>query len=376
MADRAGLAGLRVGLVLATSSGGTGRHVHSLASGLTSRGVEVTLLAPASAAAMFGLDAPGVAYEEWDVADRPRPSSDLAAVRRLRQALRRVDVVHAHGLRAGGLSGLALAVHRRPPLVVTLHNAVLSTGVGKTVSTVLEKIVAKKAAAVLAVSPDLLTRATKLGAREVSLAIAVAPAPPRVHPDVTALRADLGATDRPLIVAAGRLAEQKGFDTLLEAANAWACRSNPPLVVIAGEGPLRDELTATIRAGDLPVLLLGHRDDVPALLLAADVLVVSSRWEGQPMLVQEMLRAGRPIVTTAVGGIPAMVGDAAVLVPPAQPWLLAQAVDLVLDSPELASSLSERALERAAALPSETDVLEQVTAIYTRVMSGRRSSSP
>src|SRR5437868_3045826 len=93
-----------------------------------------------------------------------------------------------------------------------------------------------------------------------------------------------------------------------EAAHGWAGRPPPPFVAIAGAGPLEDALSARIESEELPVHLLGRRSDVPALLAAADIAVVSSVWEGQPLIVQEILRAGRPLVATRVGGIPGMVG--------------------------------------------------------------------
>ena len=99
---------------------------------------------------------------------------------------------------------------------------------------------------------------------------------------------------RPLIVAAGRLAPQKGFATLIEAATRWQDLSPAPLLAIAGEGPLRAELTAAAAPLGPAVRFLGHRADVPALLAAADVFVLPSVWEGQPLILQEALRARPP----------------------------------------------------------------------------------
>ena len=119
-------------------------------------------------------------------------------------------------------------------------------------------------------------------------------------------------------MAAGRLAPQKGFATLIEAATRWQDLSPAPLLAIAGEGPLRAELTASAAPLGAAVRFLGHRADVPALLAAADVFVLPSVWEGQPLILQEALRTGRPIVATRVGGIPNLTGeDGALLIPPA-----------------------------------------------------------
>ena len=95
-------------------------------------------------------------------------------------------------------------------------------------------------------------------------------------------------------MAAGRLAPQKGFATLIEAATRWQDLSPAPLLAIAGEGPLRAELTAAAAPLGPAVRFLGHRADVPALLAAADAFVLPSRWEGQPLILQEALRAAPP----------------------------------------------------------------------------------
>ena len=136
------------------------------------------------------------------------------------------------------------------------------------------------------------------------------------------------------MLAVGRLATQKGFGTLIQAAGQWQRRPAVPLVIIAGDGPLDAELRHQAGAAGVAVRFLGPRRDVPALLGAADVVVVPSTWEGQPLIVQEALRAGRPLVATRVGGIADLTGDdGAVLVPPGDPVALATAVTRILDDP-------------------------------------------
>lgn len=358
--------GLRVALVLGTSTGGVGRHVRSLAAGLASRGCRVSVLAPPPTLEFFRFGE-AAAVAAVDIADRPRPVPDARAVARLRGLLRDADVVHAHGLRAGGLAALALAGWRRPALAVTLHNAAVSGGLVGVVYRVLEHVVYRRADVVLAVSPDLLVRARGRGAREVEHAVVPAPPLPPPRRDRAAVRADLGAAERPLVLCVARLAEQKGLHTFLDASACWADRVPPPLAAVVGDGPLAATLTDAVRERRLPVRLLGTRTDVAELLAAADVVVVPSRWEGQPLTVQEALRAGRPVVATRVGGIPDMVGDAAVLVPPGDVSALAEAVAEVVATPALADRLHRAALRRAARLPGEADALDQVADLYRRL---------
>lgn len=374
------MSGLKVAVMLATSSGGLGGHVRSVVTGLCARGAHVVVLGPSSADELFGFAAAGARFAPVEIADRPHPVADARAVARIRRLTRGADVVHAHGVRAGGLAGLALTralpVSLRPPLragapplVVTLHNAPIAGGLVGAAYATLERIVARTATEVLAVSPDLEGRMRALGARTVRRALVPAPPQRRSH-DTAAqakLRADLGAVDRPLIAVVARLAEQKGLPVLLDAAAGWGRRTPAPLVAIAGDGPLEAPLRARIEAERLPVLLLGRRSDVPELLAAADIAVLSSVWEGQPLVVQEVLHAARPLVATRVGGIPGMVGDAALLVPPSDASALEAAVLRVLDDPEYAGRLASAAADQARRLPTEADAVDQLTSVYARV---------
>jgi glycosyltransferase involved in cell wall biosynthesis len=170
------------------------------------------------------------------------------------------------------------------------------------------------------------------------------------------------------VLAAGRLTAQKGLETLIEAAGRWRDRVPVPLVAIAGTGPLAGALAGRARAAGADVTFLGWRDDVPALLAAADVFVLPSRWEGQPLILQEALRAGRPIVATDVGGVRDLTGsDGALLVQPGDPAALTAAVLGVLDSPSVATRLAAAAASRAAELPTEAVAIAAALALYGRL---------
>jgi glycosyltransferase involved in cell wall biosynthesis len=383
---------VKVALVLGTSTGGTARHVRTLAAGCAARGVAAGVFGPAQTDRDFGfsrLAGGQVSFTPVEIADRPRVAYDLRAIRRLRRLIAawRPDVAHAHGLRAGALTAIALAFvrptvyHRRAALVVTVHNAPPEGGATGAVYRVLERIVAARADSVLCVSPDLEERMRAAGARRVGRAV-VPVAVPALDAPAAGVSAETPAAlsgpgdpapGRPLVLAAGRLAAQKGFGTLLDAAAGWRDLQPEPLLVIAGDGPLEASLKSQASRLGLDVRFPGHRDDIPGLLAEAAVFVLPSTWEGQPLILQEALRAGVPIVATRVGGTPVLTGeDAAVLVPPGDARRLADAVRAVLTDEVLAARLRKAAAARGRALPSEDDAVAAALAEYELVTRTRR----
>jgi starch synthase (maltosyl-transferring) len=111
--------------------------------------------------------------------------------------------------------------------------------------------------------------------------------------------------EAPLALFVGRLEEQKGVDILLDAAARLVDLPCPWRLLIVGEGSLRREVGRRLRQdGRLAerVRLFGRREDVPSLLKAADVLVLSSRWEGLPNVILEAMAAARPVIATQVEG--------------------------------------------------------------------------
>jgi glycosyltransferase involved in cell wall biosynthesis len=373
---------VNLALVLGSSTGGIGRHVRMLAAGCAARGLAVQVLGPARTDRDFAFEA-AARFTPVEIASRPRPLRDLRAIARLRRLLGagRTDVVHAHGLRAGALAAAALASSRRsrPALVVTVHNAPPPAGVAGAAYRALELLVARRADSVLCVSADLERRMRAAGGRRVGHAVVPASSAPLAMADVSAearaaTRAGLGAApDQAVVLAVGRLAAQKGFGVLLEAAARWRDTRPEPLLVIAGQGPLAAGLESRAASLGLEVRFAGHRADVSALLAAADVFVLPSVWEGQSLVLQEALRAAAPIVATRVGGNQDLTGgDAAILVPPGNAGRLADAVRAVLTDPALAARLRKAAADRAHTLPSEDDAVAAALAEYRHVARTRR----
>jgi glycosyltransferase involved in cell wall biosynthesis len=347
-------------LVLAQSTGGIGRHVKTLAQGLAQRGVEVTVCAPGPTIAALDLDS-----LDARVVPAPLGSAAPAAVRTSRQVLRReaarVDLAHAHGLRAGAD---CVAFVPRTPLVVTWHNAPIGGRLWRLTHAALTRYVARSTDLTLAASDDLAADAKAAGAALVRSAFVTAPALGAARRNATQVRDELGVGTRPLVLAVGRLQRQKRLDVLVEAAAAWAGDDGSPVVVIAGDGPAGDDLAAQIAATHAPVRLLGARDDVADLLAAADVVALPSQWEARALVAQEALRAGVPLVTTAVGGLPSLLGDAAMTVPVGDAAALRAAIEEVLADPARRERMVTLGLARARSWPDEQRSLDDLVQTY------------
>ncbi|MFJ6941099.1 glycosyltransferase family 4 protein [Streptomyces sp. NPDC101132] len=351
---------LRTVQVLGGGGAGSSAHVRSLAAGLAARGVRVTVCAPVETEGEYDFTGAGARFAP-------------AAVTALRAACTGADIVHAHGLHAGMRAALALR-GQRVPLVVTWPSGPSGEGPLGQLTRLLERRVARAAAVVLGACSAQVDQARRRGARDARLAPVTVPAARQAPeaPDAGKVRAELGVVERPLLIAVGSLVPHRGYHVLLDAAREWRALDPVPLLVIAGEGPQRAVLARRIETEGLPVRLLGRRPDVAELLAAADVAVLPSRWEARSLLAQEALRAGVPLVATAVGGVPELVGEAAVLVPYGDAGAFAGAVaELLGDAPRRAG-LAAAGLLQAGTWPSEDDTVAQVLAVYDELMDRTR----
>jgi glycosyltransferase involved in cell wall biosynthesis len=357
-----------VALVLGSATGGVGQHVASLARGLLASGSEVLVCGPAATDELFGFSALGALFIPVEIPANPG-AQDAGAIRRMRSALasRPLDVVHAHGLRAGLVVGLA-----RPgvPVVVTLHNTVLAKGLRGQAGALVERMVARNAQLVLGASEDLVARATALGARHARLGAVAAPTLAEPKRSRAAVRAEFRLRpETPLILSVGRLHPQKRYDLLVQASARWRELKPTPVVMIAGSGPSYMSLAQQASAQRAPCYLLGRRSDVPDLLLGADLAVITSDWEARQLFAQEALASGVPLIATAVGGLPGLVDDAALLIPPDDVDAIDRAVRELLADPGLRADYAARGPHQAATWPTEADTVLDVRAAYAEVTS-------
>ena len=157
--------------------------------------------------------------------------------------------------------------------------------------------------------------------------------------------------DQVLLVCVARFAPQKNHAMLLKAFSLGPAGNPNAHLVLVGEGPLRGRLEA--RAEDLGlarrVHFLGVRTDIPDVLSAMDVFVLSSDWEGNPLSVMEAMASGLPIISTAVGGVPELFenGREGFLVPRGDVEGLSDRMTLLLRGQQMRRSMGIAAAQRA-----------------------------
>ena len=367
----------RVLMIVGPAAGGIGAHAASLVRGLTDEGWQVVVATAPVTAARFDLGShvevvwPGL-----------RPVAAWRALRRLRALAAGADVVHAQGHQAGlvALAMTAGSARGAPPVVISWHNAILGSGVLRRVRMLFERVQVRRADLVTGASQDLVDRAKSLGARRAELAEVAAPTAGRASLDRVSARAQLADElgidpDGDWLLTVSRIAPQKNLAVLLNAARlAQDARGGESergvvwLVVGDGRDDLLASLRATVAADATPVRFVGARSDVPTWMAAADLFVLPSAWEARALVVQEALAAGLPIVASAVGGLPELVGDAGVLVAAGDPDELAEAVVGLLADPERRAVLAAAGKRRWAALPDAAVVLEEWTVRYRSII--------
>ena len=356
----------RVLLVTGPATGGIAGHVAGLASGLKAQGWKVSVFTSPITTTRLSSEEDLEVVSDW-----PRGRHNLVGgLRTLRRMIGEATVVHAHGHQAGLLTVLAAATLKsRPPVIVTWHNAVLGAGVKRRVLGVGEKLQAQRADLLTGASSDLVERARELGATDPELTIVSAEQLP--EPRASIDESDLGPRRGPLVLTVSRIAPQKRLDVLVDAAALLAADVLGVQWVVAGDGDLEllDELERRRNRMNAPVTFLGRREDIPSLLRQADVFALSSSWEARPLAIQEAMAAGVPVVATAVGGVPDLIGDAGELVEPGSATALAAAVRRILSDSARSGELAEQARARLAILPTEDEVTHGWSDRYRRLIS-------
>ncbi|MEM4283847.1 MAG: glycosyltransferase family 4 protein [Candidatus Caldarchaeum sp.] len=306
----------------------------------------------------------------------PHPVKDLRALWKLYRLIRseRFDIVHTHSTKAGLLGRLAAACAKVPVIVFTAHGWAFSEGrpwLWRWFLAQAERLPAWLSTKIICVSEydRQLALRFQVASREKLVVIpnGLGAEPFCTLADKRELRTQLGASDAVGIVTmVGRLAPPKDFETLI---TAWEGLNAPGWQLwIVGEGPLRLRLEELIHAKGLDerIKFLGERRDVPDILKASDIFVLTSRWEGMPLTLIEAMLAGLPVIATRVGGVPELVEDGVtgLLVPPKDALTLRSALERLLSSAETRQRMGEAGRHRALEHFTVEQMINRVRVLY------------
>lgn len=323
-------------LITSSGMGGAEREVCHLAEEFRRRGWEV------AAISMLPLKPPVSDLEAVGVRtfslEMRQGIPDPRALARLARILRRwrPDVLHAHMVHANLLARLSRLVTRTPVVISTMHNE----NEGAQWRYVAYRLTDRLSDVTTTVSRVALKEAARRGAAPAGSIILVpnglgvaAHARDEATRDQTRASLDLG--ERFTWLAVGRLVEAKGYPDMITAFELARHEHPQATLLVAGVGPLEGELRGRARlAGfDGAVRFLGLRSDVPDLMQAADGFVMTSHWEGLPMVLLEAGASSLPVVATDVGGSRDAVldGRSGYLTPVADPAATARAMARVMD---------------------------------------------
>lgn len=234
-------------------------------------------------------------------------ASVLAVAQVARYLLRDdIDIVHTHSTEAGVIGRFAATIARTPVVVHEVHGDPIADDRSRLLNgfvLAMERLAARTTDYIVTKSPTIERCYLERGIGRPERYRVI-----RHGVDLERFRGASPASDldpdRDVVMYVGRLARGKGIPDLLDAVAGLA--DDDVTLVLVGDGPLRSEIEGTVarRGMEVSVRLLGHREDVPSLLAAADLLVLPSYREGTPRVVTEALASGLPVIGTTVGGVP------------------------------------------------------------------------
>jgi len=321
---------------------------------------------------------------------RTDPRRDIAAVRRLQTIIRayRPHVVHTHTAKAGFVGRLAASVARPRPLIVhTYHGHVLEGYFGRLQSAFflrLERAAAAVSDRLLGVSQSTVDDLVRLGVAPeekfsvvpIGLDLDTEAAGDRAAG--SAFRAEIGASDDETVVTyVGRLVPIKHVHDAV-AAVAHARRAGALIrLAVVGDGDLRVSLER--QAAELKVAqyvsFTGYRAGLRPVIAGTDVALLSSANEGTPAWLIEAAAGSVPAVATAVGGVPDVVTPATgVLVPSGDVARMGDALAELAGDPPRRRQLGEQAVEHVRWRFSAQRLLEDVDALYSKLLRERREA--
>jgi glycosyltransferase involved in cell wall biosynthesis len=318
------------------------------------------------------------------------PYKDFRALQQLTAHLRanRFDIVHTHTSKGGFIGRCAAWRAKVPAIIHTVHGFAFheqSHPLQVRMYAAIERMAARWCHKIVTVSRYHREWALQLKIAKPSKVVAIPNGldPARVEPTrpLHAIRQALDIqAGLPTILSTGRLAKQKGFEYLIEAASILKHQYSQSFqMIIAGDGPLRDSLQRQIRRFGLTgcVRLIGFYKTIGDLYALADLVVLPSLWEGLSIALLEAMAAGKPIITTTIGSNLEATdnGRIALLAPPRDAPALANAIQQMLSNPQQAAHYAHCARAHFLQHYTETRMLEQYRQLYCEVLDAARSDT-
>ena len=349
---------IRILLLTTSTSGGTGRHLHTLAGGLSRERFDVEVAFGPGQPLDGAVEALGLPVHHLALTRGLNPLSNFAGFGQILRLLRRgqYDIV-CTGASMAGLAGRLASRLARVPVHVHVIHAFASHARQvwplRLPYRIAERAVEPFTTCHVAVADAMRRFGGRTGiadpARTVVIHNGIPDNPP--PPPAPAMRAELGlAEGRPVVCALARLERQKGLPWLIDAAAHVIARRPEALFLVAGDGPQREALLARARRRGVEshFRFVGWRNDAGALLAASEIYCMPSLWEALPFTLLEAMAAARPVVATAVDGIPEVVEDGVtgLLVTPRDATALAGALLCLIESPALRERLGRAGRRR------------------------------
>jgi glycosyltransferase involved in cell wall biosynthesis len=311
---------------------------------------------------------------------RVRPVADVRALLSLYRLFRtgRPDIVHSRTAKARFLAPVAARLARVPTVVQTIHGFSFNNEIDrhKWLYVRLERLAARCCHCNVVVSEadmeEGLRRRIFTPERATLIRSGVDLHKMKdVDADrVASLRAEYQLPGGSIVLLVGRLSPPKTPEVFIDAAARVVEAHRDARLLLVGDGPKRTAVEAQIERLGLQrnVLLLGLRSDVPELVAASDIVVHSSTHEGMPKTVLEGIAVGKPVIATAVGGVPAALVDgvSGLLVEPLDPEGLATAMTRLLDDHGMGEMLASAAAKRLPEFSLDRTV-EDTARLYERL---------
>jgi glycosyltransferase involved in cell wall biosynthesis len=311
------------------------------------------------------------------------PLSDLVALLQLTWILLRFrpDVVHTHLAKAGLLGRIAARLARARVVVHTFHGNVFHGYFGPRRSAIfirVERAMGKLSTRLIAISPRQHVELRDLriadDAKIVDVPLGLDLAPFRSATPGSLRRELRLGDDTPLVGIVARLVPIKGIDMFLEVARRVANASSAHFVV-AGGGELSDELRDQASRLGLQdrVAFLGWRSDLASIYADLDVVALTSHNEGTPVSLIEALASAKPVVATAVGGVPDVVAaDCGVLVADGDAFAMAEAITRLLADRELRERMGLAGRGRVLARYDADALVRAIDSLYSQLLGTSR----